>query len=185
MSWTHQHESYFPYIRCQLIGTFFLSQEKDKANPALEEIFFRHHGDNVLELYEMYSYTLRKIDNYWILIAICGMTRQVVAFMLGDRIEASCRMLWERIPAPYKKCKIFSSFLRSYCKVFPKQTHCSVGKETGPPCHVKRWNNICRQKNARYTRKTLSFSKTIFYQKLVTRLFIVRYNLNLKASLVN
>ncbi|MGX9726273.1 MAG: IS1 family transposase [Candidatus Electronema sp. VV] len=64
-----------------------------------------------------------------------------------------------------------------------KETHSSVGKETGQTCRVERWNNTCRQSNARYTRKTLSFSKTAYFHELATRLFIVRYNLKLRASL--
>jgi IS1 family transposase len=42
---------------------------------------------------------------------------------------------------------------------------------------MERWNNTLRQANARYVRKTLSFSKSDFYHELVTRLFIIRYNL--------
>ena len=42
---------------------------------------------------------------------------------------------------------------------------------------MERGNNTLRQRNARYVRKTLSFSKSDFYQEVVTRLFIIRYNL--------
>lgn len=160
-----------------------MAQKKDAANPAIEETLLPAQDDDVLELDEMWSFVLRKADKCWLWIAVCRRTRQVVAFVLGDRSEASCGMLWERIPAPYKTCRTFSDFWSAYRKVFPKKTHSSVGKETGQTCHVERWNNTCRQSNARYTRKTLSFSKTAYFHELVTRLFIVRYNLNLRASL--
>jgi insertion element IS1 protein InsB len=136
-----------------------------------------------LELDEMWSFVLKKVNKCWLWIAICRRTRQVVAFVLGDRSESSCRLLWERIPMAYKTCRTFSDFWSAYSKVFPKETHSSVGKETGLTCRVERWNNTCRQSNARYTRKTLSFSKTAYFHELATRLFIVRYNLKLRASL--
>ena len=48
--------------------------------------------------------------------------------------------------------------------------------------NANRWNNTLRQSNARHVRKTLSFSKTDFYHELVTRVFIVRYNLSLSLG---
>jgi IS1 family transposase len=43
---------------------------------------------------------------------------------------------------------------------------------------MERWNNTIRQWMGRLTRKTLSFSKSDFYNEVVIRLFIVRYNLS-------
>ncbi|MGX9728973.1 MAG: IS1 family transposase [Candidatus Electronema sp. VV] len=157
--------------------------KKDAANPVLEETLLPAQNDDVLELDEMWSFVLKKVNRCWLWTAICRRTRQVVAFVLGDRSESACRLLWERIPMAYKTCRTFSDFWSAYCKVFPKETHSSVGKETGQTCRVERWNNTCRQSNARYTRKTLSFSKTAYFHELATRLFIVRYNLKLRASL--
>jgi insertion element IS1 protein InsB len=137
---------------------------------------------DVLELDEMWSFVLKKANKRWLWIAICRRTRQIVAYALGDRSEASCRAFWERIPESYRTCRTFSDFWNAYRTVFPALTHSSVGKETGQTCHVERWNNTCRQSNARYARKTLSFSKSDFYHELLTRLFIVRYNLCRKSS---
>ena len=110
-------------------------------------------------------------------------TRQIVAFVIGDRSEQTCRQLWKRIPVPYKACHSFSDLWEAYALVFPKETHRCVGKGTGETNHMERWNNTLRQSNARYVRKTLSFSKSDFYHELVTRLFIVRYNLNLSLAI--
>ena len=138
--------------------------------------------DDQLELDEMWSFVLKKVDKRWLWIALCRRTRQVVAFVIGDRSEKTCRKLWKNIPKEYRRCHSFSDFWDAYEKVFPKKTHHSVGKESGETNHVERWNNTCRQSNARYVRKTLSFSKSDFYHELVTRLFIVRYNLNISLS---
>jgi IS1 family transposase len=159
-----------------------LAQKKDASNPTIEATLLPVQDDDILELDEMGSFVLKKVNKRWLWVAICRRTRQIVAFALGDRSEATCKILWERIPEPYKKCRTFSDFWDAYSKVFPEETHTSVGKESGETCHIERWNNTCRQSNARYVRKTLSFSKTDFYHELVTRLFIVRYNL--KLSLV-
>jgi len=52
-----------------------------------------------------------------------------------------------------------------------------VGKETGETAHVERWNNILRQRPARFVRKTLSFSKSDLMHEICLRLFLHRYNL--------
>ena len=126
---------------------------------------------------------LKKKNKRWLWTAICRRTRQIVAYAIGDRSEVTCRKLWQAIPGTCKTCLTYSDFWDAYAKVFPKETHRSIGKETGETAHMERWNNTLRQWNARYVRKTLSFSKKDFYHDLVTRLFIVRYNLN-RLSLI-
>lgn len=113
---------------------------------------------------------------------MCRRTRQIVAFVIGDRSEQTCRQLWERIPDSYRQCHTFSDFWEAYQLVFPAETHRSVGKAQGETNHMERWNNTLRQSNARYVRKTLSFSKSDCYHELVTRLFIVRYNVSLSLA---
>ena len=110
---------------------------------------------------------------------MCRRTRQIVAFVIGDRSEATCRLLWQAIPEAYKSCQSYSDFWEAYANVFPAETHYSVGKESGQTNHMERWNCTLRQKLARYVRKTktLSFSKAEYMHHLVTRWFIVEYNL--------
>ena len=138
--------------------------------------------DDCLELDEMWSFVLKKGNKRWLWIALCRRTRQVVAFVSGDRSEETCRKLWKSIPEEYRQCCTFSDFWDAYEKVFPKETHRSVGKQSGETNHVERWNNTCRQSNARYVRKTLSFSKSDYYHELVTQLFFVGYNLKVSLS---
>ncbi len=52
-----------------------------------------------LELDEVWSFVLKKANQRWIWLALCRATRQVVADAIGDRSQATCRTLWERIPA--------------------------------------------------------------------------------------
>ena len=110
---------------------------------------------------------------------MCRRTRQIVAFVIGDRSEVTCRKLWEQIPATYKGCQSFSDFWEAYSLVFPAETHQCVGKGSGQTNHMERWYNTLRQSSGRFVRKTLSFSKSDTMHEIVTRLFIIRHNLSL------
>ena len=53
-----------------------------------------------------------------------------------------------------------------------------MGKETGQAAHQERWYLTLRQRVSRFVRKTLAFSKSERNHELVTRWFIVQYNLS-------
>lgn len=144
--------------------------------PDLADTLEPARPDDVLELDELWSFVLKKSAKRWIWIALCRRTRQVVAYFIGDRSEASCRELWNRIPATYKKCHSYSDFWDAYQKVFSTETHQSVGKESGQTNHVERWNNTLRQRLARFVRKTLSFSKSDVFHEIVLKLYLFYYN---------
>lgn len=145
--------------------------------PGLEKTLSHAHPDDILELDELWSFVYSKDNVQYVWIALCRRTRQVVAYYIGDRSEASCRELYDRIPEQYKERKSFSDFWKAYDKVFPNNT--SVGKETGETAHVERWNNTLRQRLGRFTRKTLSFSKSEWYHEMSLLFFLVIYNLSL------
>jgi IS1 family transposase len=140
------------------------------------------HADDLLEFDEVWSFVLKKTNQRWLWTVLCRRTRQIVAFGIGDRSDATCQRLWEQIPPAYKVCQSYSDFWAAYSKVLPKATHHSVGKDSGQTNHMERWNNTLRQRNARYVRKTLSFSKSDFYHELVTRIFIVKHNLSVSFA---
>ncbi|MBM3181608.1 MAG: hypothetical protein FJZ86_14850 [Chloroflexi bacterium] len=57
-------------------------------------------------------------------------------------------------------CVSYSDFREAYPKVLPQETHHAVGKDSGQKVsHLERWYCTLRQHQARYVRKTLSFSK--------------------------
>jgi IS1 family transposase len=158
-------------------------KKKVENQPPLEETLMLVHEDDILELDELWSFVQNKNNQRWLWIALCRRTRQIVAYYIGDRSKKSCKKLWNNIPESYKKCYSFSDFWDAYEKVFPKELHQSVGKETGQTSHVERWNNTLRQRISRYVRKTLSFSKSDFFHGIVTRLFIYNYNLEVSACI--
>lgn len=121
-------------------------------------------------------FVYRRKNKRWRWTALCRRTKQIVAFVIGDRCAKSCRRLWNKIPESYKRCQSFSDFWQAYATVFDTNTHEQVGKETGETAHMKRWNNTLRQRNGRYVRETLSFSKKDSWHHMVTKMFVVGYN---------
>jgi IS1 family transposase len=147
--------------------------------PALRTSVAPAQPEDVLELDELWSFVGRRAQKRWLWIALCRRTRQVVAFVIGDRSAQTCRKLWQRIPHTYRHCHTFSDFWHTYRQVIDSGKHCSVGKESGQTNHVERWNNTLRQRIGRYVRKTLSFSKTDKFHHLITKWYIYDYNLSL------
>ena len=135
-------------------------------------------SDDVLELDELWSFVGQRRQKRWLWVALCRRTRQIVAFVIGDRSAKTCRKLWKRIPKAYQQCRSFSDFWHAYQQVINTGKHSSVGKESGETAHVERWNNTLRQRISRYVRKSLSFSKNDKFHHLVTKWYIYEYNLS-------
>jgi IS1 family transposase len=91
----------------------------------------------------------------------------------------SCEILWQRIPERFRYQTSLTDFWEAYNFIY-QQTgqQQKVGKDSRQTNHMERWNNTIRQWLGRLTRKTLSFSKSDFYNELVIHLFIVRYNIS-------
>ena len=116
--------------------------------------------DDVLEADEMWSFVCQRANKRWLWTVICRRTRQIVAYAIGNRGEETCQRLWDQIPTSYRGCQSYSDFWDAYQQVFPEETHECVGKGSGQTNHMERWYNTLRQSNARFVRKTLSFSKS-------------------------
>lgn len=144
--------------------------------PPLETTLAQAQPGDVLELDELWSFVASKAHKRWVWVALCRRTRQAVAYFIGDRSEASCLQLWQRIPLAYKRCYSFSDYWDAYAAIFASDRHQSVGKESGETNHIERWFNTLRQRLARFVRKTLSFSKTDRFHELVFRLLVQHYN---------
>ena len=112
-------------------------------------------------------------------------TKQVIAFVAGDRSTQTCRALWRAVPWRYKRAKCYSDFWEAYTKVVPSDQHQAVGKESGLTNHVERWNNTLRQRLGQFVRKTLSFSKCWELHVARLKLFVHRYNLEIAENILN
>lgn len=132
--------------------------------------------EDVIERDELWSFVQKKANQSWLFIALCRRTRQIVGFALGKRNTVTCVLTYRETPLPYFDCPSFSDFFEPY-NVFPHNTPCP--KQSGQTTYVEGWNNTLRQRFGRFVRKTLSFSKSPLWHELVTRWFIVEYNLSL------
>jgi len=100
----------------------------------------------------------------------------VVAYAIGGRDRRACRLLWGRIPAVYKAGLLFTDFWSAYREVLPQEQHRAAGKGEGQTNHVERFNNVLRQRLARFVRRTLSFSKNDTMHDNCLRLFLHEHN---------
>ena len=139
----------------------------------------------MLELDELWSFVHDKKNQCWVWIALCVVTKQVVAFVAGDRSTKTCRALWRAIPWRYKRAKCYSDFWEAYRAVIPAVQHQAVGKGSGLTNHVERWNNTLRQRLGQFVRSSLSFSKSWDLHVARLRLFVHRYNLWIAESILN
>ncbi len=151
--------------------------------PDLKATLLPFQAEDVLELDEAWSFVLRKTNKRWLWTVMCRRTRQIIAFFIGDRSEKSCQRLWKRVPDDFRHCLAYSDFWKAYQKVIPKEQHVPVGKDSGETSHMERWYCTLRQWQARYVRKTLSFSKSESFHNMVTKWFIVDHNLRRKDLL--
>ena len=150
--------------------------------PPLTETLCPAEKDEVLEWDEGWSFVACKRNPQWLWTAMCRRTRQIVAYALGDRSVETGRMVWNRLPQPYQEAYHYSDLWLAYQLILPPERHSSVGKGSGQTNHQERWYNTLRQWCSRYTRRTLSFSKTSFYHRLFTEWFIIEHNLKIKQS---
>jgi IS1 family transposase len=82
----------------------------------------------------------------------------VVAFVVGNRSEATCRLLWEAIPPAYRAAIYYSDFWAAYAVVIPPTQYRPVGKETGETAYIEGYNSTLHQCLGRLVRKSLFFS---------------------------
>jgi IS1 family transposase len=148
--------------------------------PKLKDTLLPAQPDDILEYDELWCFVFKKSNKRWLWTVMCRRTRQIIAFVIGDRSEKTCRRLWNKVPEAYRGCLSYSDFWDAYQKVLPQETHHAVGKDSGQVSHMERWYCTLRQRQARYVRKTLSFSKCDAFHHMVTKWFIADYNLSIK-----
>jgi insertion element IS1 protein InsB len=115
-------------------------------------------------------------------MALERQTRKVVGLAFGDRSEATCRTLWQSLPADYRKRAICATDQwESYGLVLPSKRHRICAKSSGETSHIERFNNTLRQRCANLVRKTLSFSRDGQLHRTRIRLFIDHYNVTISV----
>ena len=103
--------------------------------PPLKTTLAKAQKGEPLELDEMWSFVSRRKNKRWVWLAQCRRTRQIIAYAIGDRSEATCALLWSRIPKAYKKGVLYTDFWSAYALVLPAKRHRATGKGDGQTCH--------------------------------------------------
>jgi insertion element IS1 protein InsB len=133
---------------------------------------------------EMWSFVQKKANKQWIWIAMDAITRQIIAFHVGDRGRASGKELWTNIPTVYREQATFHTDQYAVYKgVIPAEQHKAITKHARKTNHIERFNNTLRQRVSRLVRDTLSFSKKLANHIGAIKFFICHYNLTKGGAL--
>ena len=93
-----------PHLWCQSTHSGCLAWKKDQTNPPISETLLPVQTDDVLETDEMWSFVCQRANKRWIWMVMFRGTHQIVACVIGERSERTCRKLWEQIPSSYQPC---------------------------------------------------------------------------------
>ena len=133
---------------------------------------------DVLELDEMWSFVGHKGNVQWLWLALCRRTRRILAYWLGGRDEYAAGQFWASLPPAWQTLPVYTDYWSAYPAVVPPTQHRPGGKGEGETNHIERFNGTLRQRLARFTRKTLAFSKSEEMHELAVKLFVHHYNLS-------
>jgi insertion element IS1 protein InsB len=98
----------------------------------------------------------------WSWLAIDEQSAEMVGLPVGARDRGGAKGLWRSLPAVYRQCAVaYTACWSSAAGVFSPSRHRAVGKETGGPRKIARFNNTRRQRISRLVRKTLAFAKKL------------------------
>jgi len=136
------------------------------------------------EVDELWSFVGRKANRQWVWIAMDALTRQIIAFHVGDRSRQSAQALWGKIPIGYQEqARFYTDQYEVYKGVIPSAQHRAISKLARKTNHVERFNCTLRQRVSRLVRSTLSFSKKLANHVGAIKYFICHYNLTKGAAL--
>ncbi len=127
------------------------------------------HGDS-LEIDELVVRYRRRRRYRYLWIAIARLTRQVLAFCVGDRSRKSLRTLWSRVPPAYRRKLIYTDEYEVYAAFFRPWQHRPSPKGSGRTSVAEGLNNKWRNRLAGLVRRTVC---TRYEADLVRRLLLV------------
>jgi insertion element IS1 protein InsB len=142
-----------------------------------------------LEPDEAWSFVAKKEQTAWLWVALLARntapdgllalereTRTILAWVLGDRSKKTAKRLWEALPLTrWQKCDAVycTDFYAEYDSVIRWEQRAYKKGETN---HVERFFCTFRQRLARWTRKSLMFSKSLEMHEAALAVFIDQHN---------
>lgn len=182
------------YTSVEILEEFEIEEEQEWINGELSlendllinELYSEERGARVevfgIQLDELWSFVQKKANKKWVWLALNPSNRQIIGFHIGGRSEADAQLLYDSIPACFRRAaSFFSDYWASYACVIPDEQHFAVGKASGLTSYIERFNCTLRQRVSRLVRKSLSFSKCEERHISAIKYFICAYNLERKA----
>lgn len=127
-----------------------------------------------LQVDEMWSFVGKKDNQRWLWYGFDAARKQICAYVLGRRTDASCEQLLKKL----SDCQVLrycTDAWESYEKLLPA-THHWVSKAMTQD--IERQNLNFRTRLKRLQRRTICFSKSEAMHDAVLKLYIHHYNLN-------
>ena len=94
---------------------------------------------DVLERDELVSFVDEKFFKRWLWPAMCRGTRQIEAYVIGDRSETTAQKLWQ---ARSLSClPDYADEYNVYPLIIPREQHRPAPKAAHQTNHQERWNN--------------------------------------------
>ena len=88
-------------------------------------------------------------------IMVCRVSRQVIAFFLGNRSFHSLQELWWRVPRAYRKKLIYTDLYEVYAQFFAAWQHRPSPKGSGRTSVIEGLNNKWRNRVSGLVRRTV------------------------------
>lgn len=111
------------------------------------------------ELDELCTYVRKKTNQLWVAYAIRKDTRQVVDFVVGRRINNTLKRVTDTLVLSGARL-VYTDKLRQYTTLLPHSIHSTKHNGTN---HIERKNLTLRTHLKRLSRRTICFSKSIFF----------------------
>jgi insertion element IS1 protein InsB len=111
-------------------------------------------GDS-LEIDELVVRYRRKRHYRYLWVAVSRLTRQVLAFVVGNRSWQSLRTLWSRVPPTYRRKLVYTDGYEVYAAFFRPWQHRPSPKGRGRTNVAEGLNNKWRNRLAGLVRRTV------------------------------
>jgi insertion element IS1 protein InsB len=104
-------------------------------------------------------------------LAVSRLTRQVLAYVLGDRSRRSGRRLWQQIPAAYRRKLVYTDDYHVYAAVLRPWQHRPSPKGSGRTSVIEGLNNKWRNRIAGLVRKTVCVQSMVDLERRLQVVF--------------
>lgn len=114
----------------------------------------------------------RKAGKYWMMHAYAPETKQILAYVYGNRSRKTVQKLYDKLKM-YEIQMFCTDNWRAFQEVFPKEKHL-IGKQYTR--EIEGVHTSLRAKNRRFVRKTTCFSKDFAMHDCITKIVIYLRN---------